>query len=215
MPWGGGRAARHAPQVCIRTLSPQPQPQPETETETETEPEPEPKPEPEPGPHPGPHSNPNPNLSPHPTPYPITRPACPLASLRGAVHQSKGWGRGGGLRSILPPLLPPCVFRFALSLLSGVPSAFIPASLPPTLSLPRPCATPATRPLSVRANERNGLRGPTCAYSVIENEPYCPEVSAEWYWYGLVQRSSTGNQNLNSSLTVPSPNVDTPPTRCV
>ena len=48
--------------------------------------------------------------------------------------------------SIPPPLPPPCICRFALSLLSGVPSAFIPASLPPTLPLLRPCAAPATRP---------------------------------------------------------------------
>ena len=33
-----------------------------------------------------------------------------------------------------PPLPLPCIIRFALSLLSGVPSAFIPASLPPTLN---------------------------------------------------------------------------------
>ena len=38
----------------------------------------------------------------------------------------------------LPPAPLPCLTRFALSLLSGVPSAFIPASLPPTLLLTPP-----------------------------------------------------------------------------
>ena len=36
--------------------------------------------------------------NPVPTPYPITRPACPLACLRGAIHQGRGWGRGRGGR---------------------------------------------------------------------------------------------------------------------